>query len=323
MRNFLLLCMAALCCLACNDSKIVTVTVTNPLAMDRSDEMVEVSMTEISNLLNLADTAQIVVLNVEGEQVPYQVTYDDKLIFPATVAANASAAYTVQAGTPVDVEVRACGRQYPERLDDMAWENDLVGFRAYGPALQARGERGFGYDLFTKRGTAAPVLEDMYAKELDADSWKQVNELRKTDPKAADELVRTFSYHIDHGYGMDCYAVGPTLGAGVSALMVNDTIIYPWCYKTQEVLDNGPLRFIVPFQRRGFQDGIEYHIRLSVIHADKDEAGPAFDGFAVLIADADGKHGRVSPVTDFIQNTHRQVFDHLLCETETGQCLIR
>lgn len=138
MRNFLLLCMAALCCLACNDSKIVTVTVTNPLAMDRSDEMVEVSMTEISNLLNLADTAQIVVLNVEGEQVPYQVTYDDKLIFPATVAANASAAYTVQAGAPVDVEVRACGRQYPERLDDMAWENDLVGFRAYGPALQAR-----------------------------------------------------------------------------------------------------------------------------------------------------------------------------------------
>lgn len=100
MRNFLLLCMAALCCLACNDSKIVTVTVTNPLAMDRSDEMVEVSMTEISNLLNLADTAQIVVLNVEGEQVPYQVTYDDKLIFPATVAANASAAYTVRPVLP-------------------------------------------------------------------------------------------------------------------------------------------------------------------------------------------------------------------------------
>ena len=122
MRNFLLLCMAALCCLACNDSKIVTVTVTNPLAMDRSDEMVEVSMTEISNLLNLADTAQIVVLNVEGEQVPYQVTYDDKLIFPATVAANASAAYTVQAGTPVDVEVRACGRQYPEALLHRYWK---------------------------------------------------------------------------------------------------------------------------------------------------------------------------------------------------------
>ena len=36
-----------LLCFACNESKTVTVTVTNPLAMDRSDEMVEVSMPEI------------------------------------------------------------------------------------------------------------------------------------------------------------------------------------------------------------------------------------------------------------------------------------
>ena len=249
MKKLLLLSMTALFCLACNGSKTeVTVTVTNPLAMDRSNEMVEVSMIEVSNRLNLADTAQLVVLDAEGEQVPYQVTYDNKLIFPAAVAANASAAYTIQVGTPINVEVRACGRQYPERMDDMAWENDLVGFRAYGPALQARGERGFGYDLFTKRGTAEPVLEEMYAKELDADSWKKVSELRKTDPKAAGELVRTFSYHVDHGYGMDCYAVGPTLGAGVSALMVDDSILYPWCYKTQEVLDNGPLRFTVKLE---------------------------------------------------------------------------
>ncbi len=47
---------------------------------------------------------------------------------------------------------------------------------------------------------------------------------------------------------MDCYAVGPTLGAGVAALMVNDTIIYPWCYKHQEILDNGPLRFTVKLE---------------------------------------------------------------------------
>ena len=83
MRNFLLLCMAALCCLACNDSKIVTVTVTNPLAMDRSDEMVEVSMTEISNLLNLADTAQIVVLNVEGEQPMHRLHIPSRPVLPS------------------------------------------------------------------------------------------------------------------------------------------------------------------------------------------------------------------------------------------------
>ena len=246
MKKLFLLSMAALFCWACADNNAsLTVQVSNPLDMERTGEMAEVSMAEVSSRLKLADTAQVVVLDEEGAQVPYQMTYDEKLIFPVRVGANASATYTIQPGTPEDVEVKACGRQYPERADDMAWENDLVAFRAYGPALQARGERGFGYDLFTKYNTTEPVLEEMYAKELDPESWKKVNELRKTDPKAADELVSTFSYHVDHGYGMDCYAVGPTLGAGVAALMVDDAIVYPWCYKDYEILDNGPLRFTV------------------------------------------------------------------------------
>ena len=237
--------MTALFCFACNESKTVTVTVTNPLAMERSNEMVEVSMETVTDRLGLADTAQIVVLNADGQQVPYQITYDGKVIFPAAIAAGGTATYTIQTGTPEAFDVKACGRCYPERMDDMAWENDLVAFRAYGPALQAKGERGFGYDLFTKYNTTEPILEAMYAKELDKETLAKIAELKKIDPKAAAELSRERSYHIDHGYGMDCYAVGPTLGAGVAALMVNDTIIYPWCYKNQEILDNGPLRFTV------------------------------------------------------------------------------
>lgn len=240
--------MTALFCFACNDSRTVTVTVTNPLAMERSNEMVEVSMETVTDLLGLADTAQIVVLNADGQQVPYQITYDGKVIFPAAIAAGGTATYTIQTGTPEAFDVKACGRCYPERMDDMAWENDLVAFRAYGPALQAKGERGFGYDLFTKYNTTEPMLEAMYAKELDKETLAKIAELKKTDPKAAAELSRERSYHIDHGYGMDCYAVGPTLGAGVAALMVNDTIIYPWCYKNQEILDNGPLRFTVKLE---------------------------------------------------------------------------
>lgn len=262
MKKLLLLCMTVLFFLACNDSKTMTVTVTNPLAMERSGEMVEVSMAEISRRLNLADTAQLVVLNADGQQVPYQITYDEKVIFPATVAANGTAVYTIKPGIPNDVEVKACGKHYPERLDDIAWENDLVGFRAYGPALQARGERGFGYDLFTKYNTTEPVLESMYAQEMNKEARAKIAELRKTDPKAAGELSRSISYHIDHGYGMDCYAVGPTLGAGVAALMVNDTIVYPWCYKDYEILDNGPLRFTVklvfnPLTVKGDTDVVE------------------------------------------------------------------
>lgn len=240
--------MTALFCFACNDSRTVTVTVTNPLAMERSNEMVEVSMETVTDRLGLADTAQIVVLNADGQQVPYQITYDGKVIFPAAIAAGGTATYTIQTGTPEAFDVKACGRCYPERMDDMAWENDLVAFRAYGPALQAKGERGFGYDLFTKYNTTEPMLEAMYAKELDKETLAKIAELKKTDPKAAAELSRERSYHIDHGYGMDCYAVGSTLGAGVAALMVNDTIIYPWCYKNQEILDNGPLRFTVKLE---------------------------------------------------------------------------
>ena len=202
-------------------------------------------MEEISTRLNLPDTAQLVIYDAEAQEVPYQITHDGYLIFPASVGANATATYTIAQGVPATVTVRACGRQYAERLDDMAWENDLVAFRAYGPALQAKGERGYGYDLFLKRGTAEPILEDLYEKALDPTRQQQVNELRKTDPKAADELAQSFSYHIDHGYGMDCYAVGPTLGAGTSALVDNGTIVYPWCYKDYEILDNGPLRFSV------------------------------------------------------------------------------
>ena len=101
----------------------------------------------------------------------------------------------------------------PKRLDDVCLGRTIsLGFRAYGPALQARNERGFGYDIFTKYNTTEPVLESMYAEELNEEKRAKIAELKKTDPKAAAELGRAISYHVDHGYGMDCYAVGPTLG---------------------------------------------------------------------------------------------------------------
>ncbi len=234
---------------ACTQVKeTLTVTVSNSLPIERQGEMVEIPMDKVVKELGLADTAQVVVWDKDGVEVPYQITYDDKLIFPASVAAESSNTYTLQIGDPENVSVKACGRVYPERMDDIAWENDLIGCRAYGPTLQKRGERGFGYDLFTKRSTTEPVLEEMYAMQNSPENWVKVNELRKTDPKAANELVQTFTYHVDHGYGMDCYAVGPTLGAGVAALMVDDAIVYPWCYKDYEILDNGPLRFTLKLE---------------------------------------------------------------------------
>jgi hypothetical protein len=97
--------------------------------------------------------------------------------------------------------------------------------------------------VWTKYNTTAPVVEARYA----------------------DELQRHISYHIDHGNGLDCYKVGPTLGAGTSALMVDGEIIYPYCYANYEILDNGPLRFTValtynPLTVRGDTNIVEHRL---------------------------------------------------------------
>lgn len=246
-KIFLVVALAVVCLVtACTSSKkSLTLTVTNPLPMERKGEIVEIEMSDVASKLQLPDTAEIIVLDINGQQVPYQITYDQKVIFPVDVKANESASYTIQTGTPQPFAVKACGKHYPERMDDVAWENDLVAFRTYGPALQASGERAFGYDIWTKYKTTEPVVEERYQSELNPVTKTKIEELRKTDPKAADALYKSISYHVDHGNGLDCYKVGPTLGGGAAALMVGDTIIYPYCYRTQEILDNGPLRFTV------------------------------------------------------------------------------
>lgn len=245
MRKTLFAVAAIVLLAGCSKSESITVTISNPLDMERSGEMVEVSVDDIYRQLNLADTAQFVIYDEKAQEVPYQLTYDDKVIFPVSIMSNASVNYTIQQGTPSIVNAVVYGRYYPERLDDIAWENDRAAYRAYGPALQKSGEKAYGYDVFTK-SVEDLVVEDRYAMELDSMAWAQINALREAGKKeAADSLQRTISYHVDHGNGMDCYAVGPTLGGGTSALMPDSTLVYPYCYKDYEILDNGPLRFTV------------------------------------------------------------------------------
>ena len=69
------------------------------------------------------------------------------LILPTSVKASSTATYTIKPGNPQPVDVISCGRVYPERVDDIAWENDRAAYRAYGPALQATGEKAYGYDV--------------------------------------------------------------------------------------------------------------------------------------------------------------------------------
>lgn len=52
-------------------------------------------------------------------------------------------------------------------------------------------------------------------------------------------------YYVDYGNGMDCYVVGLILGGGIVVLFFDSIIVYFYCYKDCEILDNGLFWFIV------------------------------------------------------------------------------
>lgn len=222
--------------------KSVKVTVINKSSLDRNGELVEVYKEKVNTKLRIYDDKTIVVLDEAGKQVPYQITNDGTILFPATVKAKSEAVYTIQEGQPIKVEPACYGAIYKARLDDLAWENDRIGWRAYGPGAQARGDQLFGYDLWNKR-VEYPILDKLYAMDKTLNEKKA--ELRKQGKNMTQEEEKKLSYHVDHGEGCDFYAVGPTLGAGTAAFISPATgeFVYPYCYKTCDILDNGPLRF--------------------------------------------------------------------------------
>lgn len=224
-----------------SDDKAFTVAVTNEGHSYRH-EVVEISAETVYKKLGISGGRQFQVYNAVGQQVSYQLTYDGKVLIDASVRPCGTAVYTVKKGTPKTFVNTCYGRMYPERVDDIAWENDRGAYRCYGPALQRTGEDAYGNDVWVKN-TPDLVVEQRYQLE---DAMKPVIAgLKKTNPAAADSLNMATSYHFDQGYGLDCYKVGPTLGCGTPALLDGDKLVFPYCYKEYEILDNGPLRFTV------------------------------------------------------------------------------
>lgn len=223
----------------------VTITVTNPDNVQRQ-ELVEVPVKDVYAKLGIQKGEKFIVKNALEQQVAYQVTYDGKLLIDASVRPNGTADFTVIPGTPQPMKTVVCGKQYPERVDDIAWENERTAYRVYGPALQRTGEQAFGIDVWVKN-TPDLEVEKRYTTELS--NHAKITELKNAGKnEEALELEQATTYHYDHGYGLDCYKVGPTLGCGAPALMSNGSMVLPYCYKTYEILDNGPLRFTVQLE---------------------------------------------------------------------------
>ncbi|WP_232824714.1 DUF4861 family protein [Algibacillus agarilyticus] len=89
-------------------------------------------------------------------------------------------------------------RHVPERKDDFAWENDLVAFRAYGPAARSGAENS-GVDCWLKR-VNYPIINLWYKRHSE----------------------ENISYHKDNGEGLDNYHVGDSAGCGSTSLWLNN-----------------------------------------------------------------------------------------------------
>ena len=242
MKKIIMLAVGLLFALAGQAAKQVTITVVNPEKTQRQ-ELIEVDFAPIAEQLALAEDDGFVVKNAFGQQVDYQLTHDGHLLIDVAVRPGGKAQYQVTKGIPTAMKQWVFGKMYPTRKDDIAWENDRGAYRVYGPALQRTGERSFGVDVWTKN-TPEIVVEDRYTADYDGNILKSIYSRKKQHDKWREEDLRT-SFHLDHGNGLDCYSVGPTLGCGTPALMDGDHLIMPYCYSDYEILDNGPLRFTV------------------------------------------------------------------------------
>lgn len=220
----------------------VKIIVNNDEKVQRQ-EVVEVSAQQLYEKMGISYGSPVIVKNALGQQVGYQLTHDSLLLVDASVRPCGTAEFTVEPGTPRQPKIYVYGRQYPERIDDIAWENDRTAYRIYGPALQRNKERAFGVDVWVKN-TPDLEVEKRYVTELSNHSAIEALKKEGKTQEALD-MEEATTYHFDHGYGLDCYKVGPTLGGGAPALMDNGQLVLPYCYKDYQILDNGPLRFTV------------------------------------------------------------------------------
>jgi hypothetical protein len=133
------------------------------------------------------------------------------------------------AAPPTTRSARACARHVPQSLDDVAWENDRIAFRLFGPAALARPQQtGSGIDVWVK-STRAMVIDRWYASG---------------------------DYRRDHGEGLDCYSVGAGRGCGGLGIWNGQSLDVSSVWKTHKIIEAGPQRAVIeltyaPWQSAG------------------------------------------------------------------------
>ena len=219
------------------------IIISNPQSTPRTiPEMVEVPADAFSGIVSSShDALFLCVVTPQGDTLATQQTHDGKMIFPCPPLKGKETVRLKVCTTQRKAPSQVFGRNFPERANDFSFENDRVAYRLYGPGTKGL----YGYDMFSKK-TPKLVLQRWYALQCDEQMWATHRKMvRAGHKKLADEMYNSvFSYHVDHGEGMDQYSVGSTMGAGAVAYMT-PRLHYPGAFSSAEVVDSGPLRLTV------------------------------------------------------------------------------
>ena len=210
--------------------------IANPLHADRTQEVVEIPLRQVLDRLHL-DPAQAPSIVAEdsatSKRIPTQLYGSNPNSSPnlLLLLVRLPAHGLQRIGFRIDPNAQALsalvfGREAPERKDDFAWENELVAYRIYGPALQATGEITSGIDVWSKRFPNF-VIDNFYKRDAEGS--------RTHNP--------ALTYHVDNGQGLDSYFVGPSRGCGGTAVFAGGKLIVSKNYTQLRMLGNGPIRF--------------------------------------------------------------------------------
>lgn len=238
------------------DAPLFTLVITNTSGFSREGEVVEIPYGQVSARLGQAKDFRLVEKQT-GREISYQLAYagrpqPQQLLVQVSLAPGKTITVTAIPGKPAKVSTRTYGRFVPERKDDFAWENDRIAFRMYGKALENYPkENAHGIDVWSKR-----------TSEMVIDTWYKLD-----------------NYHHDNGQGLDYYKVGMTLGAGDIAPCIQDSIYYSRNYRTQKMLDNGPLRTTFELGYEEWQAG---NTQVSVTKTISLDAGSQLNRMQVL-----------------------------------------
>jgi hypothetical protein len=253
----------------------------NPLNVDRSQEVIDVPLLQVLDHLHLApaQTAAIVAEDAATHRrIPDQLysgvldAPPDKLLLLVQLPAHGKEriSFRVDPNAP-KTEALVFGREAPERKDDFAWENQQVAYRIYGPALEATGEITSGIDVWSKR-VPNFVIDSFY----------------KRDAEGARTHNPALSYHKDNGVGLDSYEVGKSRGCGGTAIFADGKLIVSNNYTKLHMLGDGPIRFsfevtYAPWNANGVMVTETKRITLDAgTHMNKIESTYTFDGAATL-----------------------------------------